>query len=191
MLWKNDQVSRVETEKIIEIAGDCLSLAGDYVELGCYKGDTSLLLAEVLQETDKKLWLYDSFEGLPPKTEADSSELGRDFVAGALAVSKREVKARFLRAGLRVPVIKKAWFEELAETDLPDKIAWAFIDADLYASIRVGLKLVENKMVAGGVILVHDYVNPALPGVAKAVDEWAEQKHKEIIVFQSLAIIRI
>ena len=191
MLWKNDQVSGVETEKIIEIAGDCLSLAGDYVELGCYKGDTSLLLAEVLQETDKKLWLYDSFEGLPPKTEADVSELGRDFVAGALAVSKREVKARFLRAGLRVPVIKKAWFEELVETDLPDKIALAFIDADLYASIKAGLKLVEDKMVAGGVILVHDYVNPALPGVAKAVDEWAEQKHKEIIVFQSLAIIRI
>ena len=95
MVWRNDQVSELETKKILQIASECLELDGDFVELGCYKGDTSLLLAELLKNNQKKLWIYDSFEGLPDKTSADISELGRDFKPGELAVTKREVKMRF------------------------------------------------------------------------------------------------
>lgn len=189
MPWKNDQVSEIETEKIIELARNQLSCQGDFVELGCYKGDTSLLLAEVLKGTDKKLWIYDSFEGLPEKSEADESALGMNFKGGELYVTKREVKGRFLRAGLPVPVIKKAWFNELLDGDLPKEIALAFLDGDFYESIRDSLKLMESKMAEGGVIVVHDYQNPALPGVAKAVDEWVREQKKTINIYQSMAII--
>ena len=189
MPWKNDQVSEIETEKIIELARNQLSCQGDFVELGCYKGDTSLLLAEVLKGTEKKLWIYDSFEGLPEKSEADESALGMNFKGGELYVTKREVKGRFLRAGLPVPVIKKAWFNELLDGDLPKEIALAFLDGDFYESIRDSLKLMESKMAEGGVIVVHDYQNPALPGVAKAVDEWVREQKKTINIYQSMAII--
>lgn len=194
MVWKNDQVSELETEKILEIAKDCLLVEGDFVELGCYRGDTSLLLAELLVEKSvekpvKKLWIYDSFEGLPEKSEEDESEVGKDFQQGELAVTKREVKARFLRAGLPVPIIKKAWFNELIKVDLPEKIAFAFLDGDLYGSIRDSLRLVEGKMSNRGVIMVHDYDNPALPGVVKAVDEWLRGKDVKMKRNKSLAII--
>lgn len=189
MAWKNDQVSALETEKIIELARNQLSCQGDFVELGCYKGDTSLILAEVLKGTEKKLWIYDSFEGLPEKSEADESALGMNFKGGELYVTKREVKERFLRAGLPVPVIKKAWFSELTGKDLPEEVALAFLDGDFYESIRDSLKLVESKMAEGGIIVVHDYQNPALPGVAKAVEEWAREQKKTIKTYQSMAII--
>ena len=194
MSFKNDQVSELETEKILEIAKDCLLVEGDFVELGCYRGDTSLLLAELLVEKSvekpvKKLWIYDSSEGLPEKSEEDESEVGKDFQQGELAVTKREVKARFLRAGLPVPIIKKAWFNELIKVDLPEKIAFAFLDGDLYGSIRDSLRLVEGKMSNGGVIMVHDYDNPALPGVVKAVDEWLRSKDVKMKRNKSLAII--
>ncbi len=189
MVWNNDQVSKTETEKILEIARECLSLEGDYVEMGCYKGDTSLMLAEILKDTDKRLWIYDSFEGLPEKTKQDESAAGENFRGGELYVTKREVKERFLRANLPVPVIKKAWFNELTLDDLPEKIAFSFLDGDFYESIRDSLKLVEDKMVKGGVIIVHDYNNPALPGVAKAVDEWLVRKKFDIIFYESVAVI--
>ena len=189
MPWKNDQVSALETEKIIELAREKLKCQGDFVELGCYKGDTSLLLAEVLKGTDKKLWIYDSFEGLPEKSEIDESALGINFKVGELYVTKREVKERFLRANLPVPVIKKAWFNELTDSDLPGKIVLAFLDGDFYESIKVSLKLVAPKMADDGVIIVHDYQNPVLPGVAKAVDEWAQEQKKTIKTYQSMAII--
>ena len=188
MAWKNDQVSEKETEFIIETARDCLEIPGDFVEMGCYKGDTSLMLAEVLKNSDKKLWIYDSFEGLPEKSKKDNSPLGEDFKKGELLVTKREVKERFLRAGLKVPMIKKAWFSELTDLDLPEKIVFCFIDGDFYESIRDSLKLVKNKMVSGGVMIVHDYNNPALPGVKKAVDEWLGTQ--ELQVLESCAIIK-
>ena len=191
MGWHNDQVSKLETEKILAVAKDCLDIEGDFVELGCYKGDTSLMLAEILQGTSKKLWIYDSFEGLPEKSAKDESAVGVDFKKGELLVSKREVKMRFLRSGLSVPKIVKAWFDDLNDKDLPDKIAFAFLDGDLYESIRDSLKLVKDKMAAGGAIMVHDYINEALPGVAKAVDEWVKVKKYNIVRYESLAIIVI
>ncbi|MBR2543961.1 class I SAM-dependent methyltransferase [Candidatus Saccharibacteria bacterium] len=204
MSWKNDQVSENETKRILELARGCLGVEGDFVEMGCYKGDTSLLLAELLVKNSvgngvdksrksgekvvekdcggllrKRLWIYDSFEGLPEKNSADESVLGADFKEGELFVTKREVKERFLRAGLPVPVIKKAWFCDLGAEDLPEKIAFAFLDGDFYESIRDSLKLVGPKMSKDGVIIVHDYTNPALPGVKKAVDEWAKGRELE------------
>lgn len=191
MPWKNDQVSELETSKILELAKDCLKTNGDYVELGCYKGDTSLLIADVVRDSGKRLWIYDSFEGLPEKTLEDTSELGQDFQKGVLNVTKREVKERFLRAGLPVPAIKKAWFNELKDTDLPEKIAFAFLDGDLYESIKVSLELIGGKMAPGGIVIIHDYKNPALPGVAKATNEWLAKNDKKIECFQGMAIARV
>lgn len=215
MVWRNDQVSERETEKILEVARQCLTLEGDFVEMGCYRGDTSILLAEILREAQngryrekgtsendfddknknkvsgekmKKLWLYDSFEGLPEKGEADESAAGVEFQKGALAASKRELKARFLRSGLPVPKIVKGWFNELMSEDLPERIAFAFLDGDLYESIRDCLQLVGPKMASGGMILVHDYQNPKLPGVTKAVEDWGGG---EVARFESLAIMKM
>ena len=195
MAWKNDQVSEIETQKLLEIAKECLNIEGDFVELGCYKGDTSLMLAELLVENlvenfERKLWIYDSFEGLPEKGVKDESVLGANFKKGELLVSKREVKERFLRANLPVPMIKKAWFNELRGMDLPEKIAFAFLDGDLYESIKCSLRLVGPKVSERGVIMVHDYNNPALPGVKKAVDEWLNDEDFEKETYKSMVILR-
>ncbi|MBR3319743.1 class I SAM-dependent methyltransferase [Candidatus Saccharibacteria bacterium] len=170
-----EQVSKEETLAILREAEKTLGHAGDFVELGCYKGDTSLLLAKLLKEhrSTQRLWLYDSFAGLPEKTREDQSVAGDQFKAGELFVSKREVVERFKRSGLPMPIIKKAFFEDLNPTsDLPNSIAFAFLDGDLYGSIKTSLKLVSPKLVEKGIIIVHDYNNPELPGSSRAVDEF-------------------
>jgi O-methyltransferase len=180
MAWKNDQVSEKETAKILKLARECLEIEGDFVEMGCYKGDTSLILADILFSGLRcpRLYIYDSFEGLPEKGEQDESALGESFKAGELGLTKREVKQRFLKAALPVPVIKKRWFADLTEGDLPERIAFAFLDGDFYESIKDSLRLVGSRMAPGGVVVVHDYTNPALPGVRRAVDEWGGDKGK-------------
>ena len=172
-----EQVTKLETEELLRLAEHSLGIAGDFVELGCYKGDTSILLARLLKtQDDKKLWLYDSFAGLPEKSREDFSVAGDQFKAGELFVTKREVVLKFKRTGLRVPIIKKAFFEDLnPATDLPEEISFAFLDGDLYGSIKTSLKLVFPKLNQKGIIVVHDYNNPELPGSAKAVDEFLRQ----------------
>jgi len=193
------QVSEKETAVLMEEAHTILRsrVSGDIVELGCYRGDTSLWLERMLErefaDSDARLWIYDSFEGLPPRTVEDASVAGDEFKAGELLVTKKEVVERFKKAGLRVPRIRKGFFEELGDEDLPKEISFAFLDGDLYQSIKTSLKLVGPRMNRKGVILVHDYNNPKLPGVAKAVDEWLKAQKTALILQrrESLAVIKL
>jgi O-methyltransferase len=194
------QVSKIETEILLELLEKTLDIKGDIVEFGCYRGDTSVLLERRLEKyrnenpdkTLKLLWIYDSFEGLPTKTKEDSSAAGDQFKAGELLVTKREVIEKFKRCGLKIPRIRKGFFEDLnPNEDVPEKISYAFLDGDLYTSIRTSLKLVENRMAKDGIIIVHDYNNPELPGSARAVDEWLRaHPEKTLEKRETLAIIK-
>lgn len=188
------QVTKNETEIILELLEKTLETDGDVVEFGCYRGDTSVLMKRLLEKnhSEKILWLYDSFEGLPQKTKEDASVAGDQFKAGELLVTKREVIEKFKRFGLRLPKIKKGFFENLnPDEDVPEKISFAFLDGDLYTSIKTSLKLVENRMEKNGIIVVHDYNNPELPGSSRAVDEWLRaHPTKHLETRETLAIIK-
>ena len=194
------QVSKAETEILLEILEKTLDVKGDVVEFGCYRGDTSVLLERRLEKyrnenpdkTLKLLWIYDSFEGLPAKTKEDSSAAGDQFKAGELLVTKREVIEKFKRCGLKIPRIRKGFFADLnPDEDVPEKISYAFLDGDLYTSIKTSLKLVENRMAKDGIIIVHDYNNPELPGSSRAVDEWLRaHPGKTLEKRETLAIIK-
>lgn len=205
----NDQITREETSALLRLAEQALAAEGDFVELGCYRGDTSVLLGQLLQKTaakhqspsvenpvensqfaalstlPRRLWLYDSFSGLPEKTCEDASGAGANFQAGELSVTKREVVDKLRKHGLKVTsnpystsldalsiIVKKAWFSDLTDRDLPSRIAFAFCDGDLYQSIKTSLQLVVPRLSEQGIIVVHDYDNPELPGSSRAVDEF-------------------
>ena len=184
------QITDKQTEIILKLLTECLNLEGDIVEFGCYEGDTSVKMGKLIK--NKRLWLYDSFKGLPEKSDADFSSIGESFKAGELKASKSAVMKRFLHASLPKPVIKKAWFDELNPgQDLPEKIAFALLDGDYYESIKISLHLVTPKMTKEGIIIVHDYRNEALPGAAKAVDEFISKNPTwRIRIQQGLAIIQ-
>lgn len=176
----SDQVSPQQVRVILGELEKVLqhSVPGAVVEFGCYIGTTSLFIRRLLDERsnpnqdDRRFHVYDSFEGLPEKTAADTSRAGEQFRAGELAVSKKMFLREFQKAGLKPPVIHKAWFKDLTETDVPDTIAFAFLDGDFYESIRDSLRLILPRMQKGGVIVVDDYVREALPGAARAVHEY-------------------
>lgn len=116
-----------------------------------------------------RFWVYDSFDGLPDKTKEDESPIGVDFKRGELRSTKAEFIHNFRRANLPLPIITKKWFHEIEDHELPEKISFAFLDGDYYKSIRASLSLVIPRMQKGGLILIDDYDNPALPGVQEAV----------------------
>ena len=165
---KQVRVILTELEKVLERGA-----RGAVVEFGCYIGTTSLFIRRLLDERQdgREFHVYDSFEGLPPKTAEDESWAGEQFQAGELAVSKKRFIQQFQKAGLKPPITHKGWFSDLSSSDVPDKIAFAFLDGDFYESIRDSLKLVRPRMKAGGTIIIDDYAREALPGVAKAAHE--------------------
>lgn len=195
MKLATDQVNQSEMAIILSELNRVIkdNVDGDVVEMGCYEGGSAVAMQDALAKFGypKGLWLYDSFEGLPEKTNEDESNAGDSFKSGVLKASKARLERNFFKRGLQIPEIKKAWFYELDPEDMPDKIALAFLDGDYYESIMDSLKLVWPKMSSGSVILIDDYDNVALPGVKKAVTEYFSDKDVKLVSSESLAVISI
>ena len=154
-----------------------IELPGDVVELGCNVGVTSSYLQRLIKaagaEERKYLYVYDSFEGLPPKTPEDGAT---PCDAGASAVSIEMFKRTFEDAGVPMPIIHKGFFGDVPDEYYPEKICFAFFDGDFYGSIMDSFKKVYDKMVTGGVILIHDYKWLNFPGVQKACEDFLRDK---------------
>ena len=190
----SDQIEYPELAVIIRELSQVIDsrVPGAVVELGCYTGTTSLFIQRVLQQenTGRSFHAYDSFEGLPPKVSQDLSPAGEQFKAGELTASKQQFIKHFKHAGLPMPVIHKAWFERLSTADMPEQIAFAFLDGDFYTSIQSSLAVITPLLAPGASIIVDDYQSEALPGARRATDEWAEKLGYSVRPEQSLAVIR-
>ena len=164
-----------EIDYILKNLASVLDLSGDVVELGCNVGVTSSYLQRLIKAAgvDKRLHVYDSFEGLPPKTAEDGATPCDE---GASAVSVEMFHKTFEDAGVALPVINQGFFGDIADDKYPEQICFAFFDGDFYGSIMDSFKKIYDKMVPGGIILVHDYAWLAFPGVKKACDDFLADK---------------
>lgn len=190
----SDQISRPALEVVLKELERTLDegVEGAVTELGCYIGTTSLFIRRVLNEHNdtRPFHVYDSFEGLPPKSTQDSSAAGVDFKAGELSVSKKQFLEQFRRAHLETPIIHKGWFNELTDADVPETIAFAFLDGDFYDSILVSLRLVWPRLADGGTITVDDYRRETLPGVERAILDFFQGKSYKLTYAHNIAVIR-
>lgn len=192
-----DNTAQVSEKEIAILKRELVSVMGkgvegDVVEFGCYTGTASIPIAKTLMNyPDRKFYAYDSFEGLPEKSSQDDSALGLHFKAGELLATKKQFVRNLTNAKVDLPKIKKAWFSDLTENDVPFEIAFAFLDGDYYDSIKTSLRLIEDSLIEGSVVIIHDYKNSSLPGVALATNEWLIGKSYNVKYDQSLAIIYI
>jgi O-methyltransferase len=190
-----DKVSRftmVSRENLFELARHVnavieLGISGDFVECGAWRGGAGFLMADLLRQAGaahRKVWLFDSFEGLPPPQLIDGPAAN----AWARATTSRsyrdngrvsldEVKQSAAALGL-TPYLEfvKGWFDQ----SLPEEririgpIAILRIDADWHASIRCCLDNLYDQVVNDGFILLDDYY--AYDGCAIAVHEFLGER---------------
>ena len=166
---------------------------GNVVEFGCYVGTTSLFIRRLLDayKFTGEFHVYDSFAGLPEKTQADNSAAGEQFKAGELLAPRKTFVQNFKKAGLKIPTIHKGWFADFTAADVPENIMFAFFDGDFYESIADSFRVCDGKFQKTATIIVDDYANEALPGTARAVDEWLSGNQQYSLATEaSLAIIR-
>lgn len=161
-----------QVENLVLYLNDVIenNIDGDVVEFGCYVGESSKYLMKTLLEnsSDKKLYVYDSFEGLPPLSKWEE---GTGWRAGTLKSTEEILTSNFTQNDLPTPIIHKDWFKDVPEDKLPEKISFAFLDGDFYDSIYDSLNKVFDKVSDGGYICFHDYQRNDLPGVRAAIED--------------------
>jgi hypothetical protein len=149
-------------------------LDGDFAELGVYRGGVARMLSELAPA--RHLWLYDTFEGMPPITVNGVDE----HHAGDFAdVSVNEVMSYVNNSNAHF--VKGIFTGVPFQDSMPDKDKYCLVhlDADLYESTKCGLNYFWPRMVSGGIIVLDDYFWPGCPGVLKAVNEYFLPRLKE------------
>jgi hypothetical protein len=121
--------------------------------------------------SDKKFYVYDSFEGLP---DLSKWEINSGWKPRTLVTSEDVLTSNFIENNLPIPIITKGWFKDIPEDKLPEKISFAFLDGDFYDSIYDSLVKVYDRVVDGGYIFFHDYKRNDLPGVEAAIKDFFE-----------------
>lgn len=165
---------------IVDALAKSLSVAGAVCEFGVAQGATSQLLAAEIMATDRALYLFDSFEGLPaPGPEDvlldDIFALGAiEHYAGTMRCAETEVRERL--AAIAFPAarchVMKGWLHEtLARPDAPAHVAFAYVDLDFYAPIKAALGFLDTRMAPGARIVVDDY-GFFSAGAQRATDEF-------------------
>jgi len=160
-------------------------IPGDIVECGVWRGGSSMAAALTLlacRDTTRRLWLFDTFEGMPPPTTRDRSFDGhpadallqRDAVGTGnwCYASLEDVRANLAATGFPSERIEfvRGKVEETIPRALPSEIALLRLDTDWYESTRHELLHLYPKLSPWGVLIVDDYGH--WQGARQAVDEF-------------------
>ena len=167
-------------------------IPGDFVECGVWRGGSAMIMASTLvrmKETSRKLWLYDTFEGMTRPTDEDmeiyshrrATELSRKEKEWC-SVSLDEVKGNMSRT--RFPSSNVVFVKGKVETTIPKsapgKIALLRLDTDWYGSIQHELTHLFPRISDLGVLIIDDY--GYWTGVRRAVDEYIERNGISIML---------
>lgn len=135
-------------------AGQCLHLSGDFVECGVYRGFCSHFLIEYLNfsATEKRFYLYDTFEGIPERHRAGSPVRPDGYRQAGLY---EHVQARFAPY-INVGVVKGI-VPDCFSQSCPEEISYLHLDMNS-ASAEVGaLEFLFDRIVPGGMVVFDDY----------------------------------
>jgi len=151
-------------------------LAGAMAEAGVYRGGTAKLFCKI--KGDTPLYLFDTFEGLPPVDK----KIDPGFGTGQFSETSLELVKDYLKAYPNVHFYP-GFFPASAQGQEPERQSYRFVhlDLDLYQSTFDALGFFYSKMVRGGIIVSHDYNNVNAGGVKRAFHEFFADKVETII----------
>lgn len=152
---------------------------GDLIETGVWRGGASIFMRGVLKAhgvTDRKVWVADSFAGLPPtdaSVHVGDSALALDRFAD-LAVPLEAVRENFARYGLLDEQVEflEGWFRDSLPQAPIEKLAVMRLDGDLYESTMDALSALYPKLSEGGFVILDDY--NAVAGCNDATHEYRD-----------------
>lgn len=163
-------------------------VSGDLIETGVWRGGATIFMRAILKvrgDTSRKVWVADSFAGLPePDVQRYPADKDDSFYKlDNLRVGVERVRHNFERYGLLDDQVRflVGWFSEsLADAPI-DQIAVLGLNGDMYESTTQAIEALYPKLSTGGFCIVDDYW--VVPGCRQAISDYraAKDMQDEII----------
>ena len=159
---------------LVSCARQALAIPGDFIECGVYRGGTAMLLQRVIEGSrDRKLLLFDTFEGMPENRAA-----GDSYQPGEMSdTSYEDVVTRLEKA-----LVFKGFIPQTFAGVADRRFAFAHVDVDIYQSIKDSCEFIYPRLNPGGWMVFDDYGFPSCAGGKRAVDEFFAGKPEVPIV---------
>lgn len=141
------------------------AVPGAAAELGVYRGGFARWINELMPT--RRLYLFDTFSGFD---ETESAAFGTGFAQAHRNTAVDRV-VEIMPHPEQIE-IRRGLFPQTAEGLEGERFALVSLDVDLEESTLAGLRFFLPRMSAGGYLLLHDYNNPKLPGVKRAVERY-------------------
>jgi O-methyltransferase len=147
---------------LVHFLGETYTLEGDVLECGVWRGGSAKILRGTILEKfpNRKLYLFDSFEGMEKVSESDDSHEIGDFKDTSLNYVKNFVTNHSEKEESifdEVVIFKQGWIPETFAGLENIKICFAHVDLDLYQSISDALNFIYPRMVSRGFIVFDEY----------------------------------
>ncbi len=138
------------------------NIPGAIAEFGVCNGGSTGVMSAVVEASNREIWMFDSWEGLPEPTSEDVTCLGEKGEKGICLGSQERVQdLLFNKLGLaraRKHFVK-GWFDATvpARGSQIGQIALLHLDGDWYDSIKICLDHLYDQVADGGFIVLDDY----------------------------------
>ncbi len=156
-------------------------IPGDFIETGVWRGGATIFMRAILKVrgvNDRRVWVADSFEGLPPPNpEAYPCDAGDVLhTYKQLAVSLEAVQSNFRRYGLLDDQVRflKGWFRDSLPGAPIARLAVIRLDGDMYESTMDAFVNLYPKLTVGGYVIVDDY--GCIPACRQAVHDFRQAR---------------
>lgn len=157
------------------------SLPGAFVECGVWRGGCIATMAWVAKKanSNRAIWLFDSFQGMPEPSNADLLADGEKAVLNTGNFGASEEIAKYLLfSKLKLDPssvhIVKGWFHDTVplHKNTIGPISILRLDGDFYDSTKICLNNLYQKVVPGGYVIIDDY--GGWEGAKLATDEFMQ-----------------
>ena len=163
-------LSRIEFIKKLSLIFKENEIGGQVAEAGVFEGDFAKELNYYF--SDRDLYLFDTFEGFSNLDICEEVGLSTAKVGDYAHTTEKMVMDKMPYPD-KVKIFK-GYFPDSAK-QIDESFCFVNLDLDLYLPTINGLEYFMNKMVSGGVILIHDYFSDTFQGPKKAVDEFVSK----------------
>lgn len=188
------------------------NLGGEIVEFGVWRGGSSILILRGLVAsgaTQKKVFLFDTFQGMSEPSEKDrwiasgrlATSLLEESASGSVGPGKTDMRCIADITDVKESVRLSEYptsnvhliqgdVSDTIGSHIPSTICLARLDTDWYESTRIELETVWPRLVAGGVLIIDDY--DEWSGAREATDEFlATQNFKPFLIRSGLGRVII
>ena len=158
---------------------------GDFVELGCWKGQSAYIISRLIKESKKKInfHIFDSFKGIskPKKKDKILIKVKNNFIGSEKFLNNHVLK------DFKFTKTYAGWIPSRFKEVKNKKFSLVHIDLCMYEPTLESLNFFFPRLKKGGVIISNCYNSKVFPGEAKAWDDFFLNKEYSFIYKHALS----